>query len=99
MSCFGCSKKYGMFTKEYGCPNCGYSYCAKCLKRPMAVPRQGGKVLNVCLICYDKLSKLQATEKVIDCEALPGTIVTKPLLSQQKSETGIAAVAADSLFE
>ncbi|XP_061401316.1 abscission/NoCut checkpoint regulator-like [Musca vetustissima] len=77
MSCFGCSKTYGLFTKEYGCPNCGYSYCAKCLKRPVAVPKHNDKVMNVCLICYDKLSKLQAAEKVIDVESLPGTIVTK----------------------
>ncbi|XP_013107080.2 abscission/NoCut checkpoint regulator [Stomoxys calcitrans] len=77
MSCYGCTKKYGLFTKEYGCPNCGYSYCAKCLKRPIAVPKHNNKILNVCLICYDKLSKLQAAEKVIDVEALPGTIVTK----------------------
>ncbi|KAM7350012.1 abscission/NoCut checkpoint regulator [Cochliomyia hominivorax] len=77
MSCFGCSRKYGLFCKEYGCPNCGYSYCAKCLKRPVAVPRHNNKVLNVCLICYDKLSKIKETEKVIDVEALPGTIVTK----------------------
>ncbi|KAH8245053.1 hypothetical protein KR032_004378, partial [Drosophila birchii] len=64
----------------YGCPNCGYSFCAKCLKRPMPVPRHAGKVLNVCLICYDKLSKLQASadaEKVVDCDALPGELVTK----------------------
>ncbi|XP_023294302.2 abscission/NoCut checkpoint regulator [Lucilia cuprina] len=77
MSCFGCSRKYGLFCKEYGCPNCGYSYCAKCLKRPVAVPRHNNKVMNVCLICYDKLSKLQEVEKVIDVETLPGTIVTK----------------------
>ncbi|XP_017065207.1 abscission/NoCut checkpoint regulator [Drosophila eugracilis] len=80
MSCFGCGRKYGIFNKEYGCPNCGYSFCSKCLKRPMPVPRHSGKVLNVCLICYDKLSKLQASadsDKVIDCEALPGVLVTK----------------------
>ncbi|XP_004529650.1 abscission/NoCut checkpoint regulator [Ceratitis capitata] len=93
MSCFGCSKKYGLFTKEHGCPNCGYSYCVKCLKRPMPVPRQGGKVLNVCLICYDKLSKLQATEKVIDIDALPGVLVTKSKV-HRGTEPLVAAAAA-----
>ncbi|KAH8400186.1 hypothetical protein KR215_008513 [Drosophila sulfurigaster] len=98
MSCFGCSRKYGLFCKEYGCPNCGYSYCAKCLKRPMAVPRQANKVLNVCLICYDKLSKMQAVadaEKVIDCEALPGELVTKLRLPPKNSDIE----AADALFD
>lgn len=43
----------------------------------MAVPRHNNKVMNVCLICYDKLSKIQEPVKVIDVETLPGTIVTK----------------------
>lgn len=120
MSCYGCSRKYGLFCKEvragkstdfltlsqiellqYGCPNCGYSYCAKCLKRPIAVPRHGSKVLNVCLICFDKLSKMQAhadAEKVIDCEALPGELVTKQRLPH-KNQTPPDSEAADALFE
>ncbi|XP_053949779.1 abscission/NoCut checkpoint regulator [Anastrepha ludens] len=93
MSCFGCSKKYGLFTKEHGCPNCGYSYCIKCLKRPMPVPRHGGKVLNVCLICYDKLSKEQSTEKVVDIDALPGTLVTKAK-GNKNTDPLVAAAAA-----
>ncbi|XP_014087765.1 abscission/NoCut checkpoint regulator [Bactrocera oleae] len=96
MSCFGCGKKYGLFTKEHGCPSCGYSYCIKCLKRPMPVPRHGGKVLNVCLICCDKLSKLQATEKVIDVEALPGVLVTK---SKGNNSTDPLVAAAAALLE
>ncbi|XP_016996208.2 abscission/NoCut checkpoint regulator [Drosophila takahashii] len=101
MSCFGCGRKYGLFCKEYGCPNCGYSFCSKCLKRPMPVPRHAGKVLNVCLICYDKLSKLQANadaEKVIDCEALPGVLVTKFSLAPP-SKGAEASGAADVLFD
>ncbi|TDG41438.1 hypothetical protein AWZ03_012139 [Drosophila navojoa] len=101
MSCYGCSRKYGLFCKEYGCPNCGYSYCAKCLKRPIAVPRHGNKVLNVCLICYDKLTKMQANadaEKVIDCEALPGELVTKQRLPH-KNHTPPDSEAADALFD
>ncbi|XP_017030816.2 abscission/NoCut checkpoint regulator [Drosophila kikkawai] len=105
MSCFGCSRKYGLFCKEYGCPNCGYSFCAKCLKRPMPVPRHAGKVLNVCLICYDKLSKLQASadaEKVVDCDALPGELVTKFHLApppKSTSPTDGLNAAADALLD
>jgi len=62
------------------------------------VPRHAGKVHNVCLICYDKLSKLQASadaEKVIDCDALPGILVTKMNLAPpSKSSDG-----ADALFK
>lgn len=121
MSCFGCGKKYGLFTKEvftncdkinasfraltyakkyyqlqHGCPSCGYSYCIKCLKRPMPVPRHGGNVMNVCLICFDKLSKLQATEKVIDVESLPGVLLTK---SKGNSSTNPLVTAAAALLE
>lgn len=62
----------------------------------MPVPRHGGKVLNVCLICYDKLSKLQATEKVIDVEALPGVLVTK---SKGNNSTDPLVAAAAALLE
>ncbi|XP_026845931.1 abscission/NoCut checkpoint regulator isoform X1 [Drosophila persimilis] len=102
MSCFGCSRKYGLFSKEYGCPNCGFSYCSKCLKRPIPVPRFAGKVLNVCLICYDKLSKIQTCidhEKVIDCDALPGELVTKLRLPHPlNSSTRLELEKADVLF-
>ncbi|XP_017110913.1 abscission/NoCut checkpoint regulator [Drosophila elegans] len=103
MSCFGCGRKYGLFCKEYGCPNCGYSFCSKCLKRPMPVPRHTGKVLNVCLICYDRLSKLQASadaEKVIDCDALPGVLVTKLHLAKPSSPGSKNSEGAlDELFD
>uniref|UniRef100_A0A1A9W8I6 FYVE-type domain-containing protein n=1 Tax=Glossina brevipalpis TaxID=37001 RepID=A0A1A9W8I6_9MUSC len=94
MSCFGCSRKYGLFCKEYGCPNCGYSYCAKCLKRPVAVPRHNNKTMNVCLICFDKLSKMQTPEKVIDVEALPGTLVSKSSKAEIKENTLYADINA-----
>ncbi|EDV99821.1 abscission/NoCut checkpoint regulator [Drosophila grimshawi] len=103
MSCYGCSRKYGLFCKEYGCPNCGYSYCAKCLKRPINVPRHDNKVLNVCLICYDKLSKMQANadaDKVIDCDALPGDLVTKLRLPLKNTKSPDAvAEKTDALFD
>ncbi|XP_022224166.2 abscission/NoCut checkpoint regulator [Drosophila obscura] len=103
MSCFGCSRKYGLFSKEHGCPNCGFSYCSKCLKRPMPVPRFAGKVLNVCLICYDKLSKMQTNvdhNKVIDCDALPGELVTQLRLPNPlNSSTRLELDNADVLFK
>lgn len=46
----------------------------------MPVPRQQNQVLNVCLICCDKLSKIQNAEKVIDVDALPGIILDRKSL-------------------
>ncbi|XP_033150167.1 abscission/NoCut checkpoint regulator [Drosophila busckii] len=100
MSCYGCSRKYGIFCKEYGCPSCGYSYCAKCLKRPISVPRHANKVHNVCLICFDKLSKLHAiadAEKVVDCESLPGELMNKLRLPKFSAVADLES--ADALFD
>lgn len=52
----------------------------------MAVPRQKNKILNVCLICCDKLSKIQSPEKVIDIDALPGIILDRKSLVRSSSK-------------
>lgn len=57
MSCNSCSKSYGFFCKEIGCPSCGFSYCGKCLKKSLALPKFNGAEKKVCLICYDKHTK------------------------------------------
>ncbi|XP_055322309.1 abscission/NoCut checkpoint regulator isoform X2 [Sitodiplosis mosellana] len=55
-SCYACSKRYGFFTKEVGCPNCGFSFCTKCLKKTIAVPKCNNEERKVCLSCFEKLS-------------------------------------------
>ncbi|XP_016972089.1 uncharacterized protein LOC108039559 isoform X2 [Drosophila rhopaloa] len=68
----------------------------------MPVPRHTGKVLNVCLICYDRLSKLQASadaDKVIDCDALPGVLVTKWNLPNPSSPGLKTSEGADGFFD
>lgn len=42
---------------QLGCPGCNFSYCSKCLKRSIVVPRLNNKKHNVCLTCYDRLTK------------------------------------------
>lgn len=42
---------------QNGCPNCGFSYCSKCLKLKTAVPKSGNLVCKVCKSCYAALSE------------------------------------------
>lgn len=42
---------------QVGCPNCGFSFCTKCLKKTIEVPKCKNAVCKVCLSCYEKLLK------------------------------------------
>lgn len=48
MACTFCTKSFGFFNKEHGCPVCKYSFCSGCLKYKLV---RDGKKLNVCLRC------------------------------------------------
>uniref|UniRef100_A0A182K2N2 FYVE-type domain-containing protein n=1 Tax=Anopheles christyi TaxID=43041 RepID=A0A182K2N2_9DIPT len=54
MACTICTKSFGFFNKEHGCPVCKFSFCSGCLKYKLV---RDGKKLNVCLRC----SKLATT--------------------------------------
>ncbi|EZA59320.1 abscission/NoCut checkpoint regulator isoform X1 [Ooceraea biroi] len=56
MPCNTCQAKFSVFTKEIGCPACGFSHCKKCLKYKCEIPNVGTK--KVCGPCYNKLSKM-----------------------------------------
>lgn len=68
MSCNTCSKEFGLLTKEHGCPNCGFSFCSKCLKWSVVVPKLA-KTKKVCSRCYDGLAKLDNKPSTADTEA------------------------------
>ncbi|KAK6631409.1 hypothetical protein RUM44_005936 [Polyplax serrata] len=53
MSCYACLAKFSFFTREYSCPNCGLSYCSKCLREKVTL---GEKEKNVCSNCHKKLT-------------------------------------------
>lgn len=53
MSCNTCRKSFSLFHKERGCPNCGFSYCSKCLNNKVLLATGEKKV---CAKCKEKLS-------------------------------------------
>lgn len=59
MACNGCTKRFGFFLKENGCPSCKYSFCSKCLRFRINVE---GKSRDVCLRCYE-LAKSETIRK------------------------------------
>ncbi|KAH6923724.1 hypothetical protein HPB50_005790 [Hyalomma asiaticum] len=61
MSCTGCSSKFGLLTREHSCPNCQFSYCAKCLKSTVFVPKLG-KQHKVCKTCCETISRTTASK-------------------------------------
>lgn len=50
MACNGCTKRFGLFLKENGCPSCKYSFCSKCLKFRIKI---AGRNKDVCLRCFE----------------------------------------------
>ncbi|KAL1416814.1 hypothetical protein MTO96_027522 [Rhipicephalus appendiculatus] len=61
MSCTGCSSKFGLLTREHSCPNCQFSYCGKCLKTTVLVPKLG-KQHKVCRTCLETINRTTASK-------------------------------------
>ncbi|XP_053667612.1 abscission/NoCut checkpoint regulator [Anopheles marshallii] len=64
MACTICTKSFGFFNKEHGCPVCKFSFCSGCLKYKLV---RDGKRLNVCLRC----SRLSLVNEPTKGEAKP----------------------------
>ncbi|XP_069682704.1 abscission/NoCut checkpoint regulator isoform X6 [Periplaneta americana] len=71
MSCHGCTSKFSLFNKEKGCPNCGFSYCSKCLKFKVSVPKLDGSEHKVCRMCLSALSENSEKAKSAEEEYCP----------------------------
>ncbi|XP_055385137.1 abscission/NoCut checkpoint regulator [Condylostylus longicornis] len=86
MSCYACTKQYGFFCKEAGCPNCGFSFCTKCLKKEIEVPKFNNKKQKVCLKCFEILSKVKEQSDFLAAQNIKTTLadnqifnITEPL--------------------
>lgn len=71
MSCHGCANKFSFFSKENDCPNCGFSFCSKCLKLKTAIPKLGNSVCKVCRSCYAVLTERDKNGKASKEEYCP----------------------------
>ncbi|KAJ8664974.1 hypothetical protein QAD02_006636 [Eretmocerus hayati] len=69
MSCNTCQAKFSFFTRENGCPYCGFSYCSKCLKYKYILPNVGEK--KICGRCFNKL---KTSETKSDMQTEPDDI-------------------------
>lgn len=79
MSCNTCETKFSFFTRENGCPSCGFSYCNKCLRYKYNLPNIGAK--KICGRCYNKLKA--ADQKKVDTvprEESPPEGLDEPLI-------------------
>ncbi|XP_071453782.1 abscission/NoCut checkpoint regulator [Hetaerina americana] len=65
MACRGCTKKFGFFDKELGCPECGFSYCKKCLKYQSKDPNED-VTRNVCAKCHLKHVQMEPPLDAVD---------------------------------
>ncbi|XP_064600570.1 abscission/NoCut checkpoint regulator-like [Liolophura sinensis] len=60
--CYQCGSGFGRFKKEYGCKNCGFSFCGKCLTKKAEIPKLKNEKHSVCNKCFDVLTgKVQPT--------------------------------------
>uniref|UniRef100_A0A182N438 FYVE-type domain-containing protein n=1 Tax=Anopheles dirus TaxID=7168 RepID=A0A182N438_9DIPT len=79
MACTLCTKTFGFFNKEHGCPVCKFSFCSGCLKYKLV---RDGKKLNVCLRC----SKLATAADPPKAKS-PPTSAPTPATSSKPNET------------
>ncbi|KAK0409996.1 hypothetical protein QR680_004887 [Steinernema hermaphroditum] len=57
MPCTSCMASYSLLRKELACANCGFGFCANCLKHSWTFPARSKKPLNVCAQCFHQLSE------------------------------------------
>jgi len=94
MSCTNCTKGFSLFTREHGCPNCGFSFCSSCLKHSITIKdNKGNKQVKVCLTCYTKEQNKDKATKLMEAppEALQKRLAKQPLplsLTQKEQKSG-----------
>ncbi|XP_034935229.1 abscission/NoCut checkpoint regulator isoform X2 [Chelonus insularis] len=73
MACSTCQSKFSFFTREHGCPSCGFSYCNKCLKYKWQLSSE--PMQKICGPCYNRLAanKMDNNYKSTNDQLLPST--------------------------
>uniref|UniRef100_A0A1I8GL11 Propionyl-CoA carboxylase alpha chain, mitochondrial n=2 Tax=Macrostomum lignano TaxID=282301 RepID=A0A1I8GL11_9PLAT len=66
MSCYGCGSEYSLLRREYGCDNCGFSYCSRCLQTKKPVPKLNGKLGKMCAKCLRQQAQPPAAKQPIE---------------------------------
>ena len=77
MSCSNCTRGFSLFTREHGCPGCGFSVCSGCLKATLTVKNKEQKVCNKCFARAKNPSQQVIT--VAPPEALQKRLQQQPL--------------------
>uniref|UniRef100_T1J5T7 protein phosphatase methylesterase-1 n=1 Tax=Strigamia maritima TaxID=126957 RepID=T1J5T7_STRMM len=62
MPCTSCGTEFGIFRKEHGCKNCGFSFCGNCLVHKALIPKLDQKKHSVCATCFELLSGKKSGE-------------------------------------
>ena len=88
MSCSSCSKSFSLFTREHGCPGCGFSMCSGCLKHSLVVKNKPQKVCSGCVAKSKQPNTVrappEALQKRMEKTPMP-KILSQPPGQQQKS--------------
>ncbi|GLH03758.1 Uncharacterized protein GBIM_09612 [Gryllus bimaculatus] len=98
MSCHGCATKFGVFTKEKGCPSCGFAFCKKCLRFKAVIPRLGITEQNVCKSCYDQNSSEKRDEEK-ECRSPPDVFLRRLESLENPARPPITVYHHDSRME
>ncbi|PAA93759.1 hypothetical protein BOX15_Mlig007941g2, partial [Macrostomum lignano] len=86
MSCYGCGSEYSLLRREYGCDNCGFSYCSRCLQTKKPVPKLNGKLGKMCAKCLRQQAQPPAAKQPIE----PPANFVKRVEALQARQTGPA---------
>ena len=100
MSCSSCTRGFSLFTREHGCPGCGFSVCSGCLKATMVVKNKEQKVCNKCFSRAKKPSQQvvveppEALQKRMQQQPLPRTLTQTQQPPRTKLSTEDQKLAA-----
>ncbi|XP_014371901.2 abscission/NoCut checkpoint regulator [Papilio machaon] len=88
MACNSCFKAFSIFRQEKGCPNCGFSYCSKCLNYKMFVKKLNEE-RKVCLKCSRLSINKPDKAHVIPTDAYNRNALSKDNMSTSKQNDNV----------